>query len=134
MKTNFLFKIAITSLLSFLAMQISYSASLLEVYQRALQSDPMIHEAESRRLAALEGETQARSFLLPELSIGSRYTIDNFDGSSVEAGAAGSRPRHARAAGGEGGPRAGKVSGGGTPRAGGEATATLVLPLQGGLS
>ena len=90
MKINFLFKIAISTLFSFLIMQISYSASLLEVYQRALQSDPMIHEAESRRLAALEGEIQARSWLLPELSVGSRYSINNFDGSSVEAGAAGS--------------------------------------------
>ena len=30
--------------------------SLLEVYQQALQSDPRIHEAEARRLAALEAE------------------------------------------------------------------------------
>ncbi len=37
-------------------MEPALSASLLEVYQRALQSDPLIHEAESRRLAALEGE------------------------------------------------------------------------------
>ena len=62
-----------------------FSASLLEVYQRALQSDPLIHEAESRRLAALEGETQARSRLLPELGIGSRYTISNYDGSTIES-------------------------------------------------
>ena len=27
--------------------------SLLEVYQQALQSDPLIHEADARRLAAL---------------------------------------------------------------------------------
>ena len=90
MKINISLKITIAALLSFLIMEVSYSASLLEVYQRALQSDPMIHEAESRRLAALEGETQARSWLLPELSVGSRYSINNFDGSSVEAGAAGS--------------------------------------------
>ena len=61
------------------------SASLLEVYQRALQSDPLIHEAESRRLAALEGEIQARSRLLPELGVGSRYTISNYDGSTIES-------------------------------------------------
>ena len=35
------------------------AASLLEVYQQALQSDPRIHEAEARRLAALEAEPQA---------------------------------------------------------------------------
>tara|TARA_B110000438_G_scaffold86222_1_gene85667 strand:+ start:6322 stop:7731 length:1410 start_codon:yes stop_codon:yes gene_type:complete len=90
MKIKIQYKAIIISLLSLVLMKISYSASLLEVYQRALQSDPMIHEAESRRLAALEGETQARSWLLPELSVGSRYSINNFDGSSVEAGAAGS--------------------------------------------
>ena len=90
MKIKIQYKAIIISLLSLVLMEISYSASLLEVYQRALQSDPMIHEAESRRLAALEGETQARSWLLPELSVGSRYSINNFDGSSVEAGAAGS--------------------------------------------
>jgi len=61
------------------------SASLLEVYQRALQSDPLIHEAESRRLAALEGEIQARSRLLPELAVGSRYTVSNYDGSTIES-------------------------------------------------
>ena len=33
---------------------IAVAASLLEVYQQALQSDPLIHEAEARRMAALE--------------------------------------------------------------------------------
>ena len=66
-------------------MESALSASLLEVYQRALQSDPLIHEAESRRLAALEGEIQARSRLLPELAVGSRYTVSNYDGSTIES-------------------------------------------------
>ena len=30
--------------------------SLLEIYQQALQNDPRIHEAEARRLAALEAD------------------------------------------------------------------------------
>ena len=30
----------------------AHAASLLEIYQQALQSDPQIHEAEARRLAA----------------------------------------------------------------------------------
>ncbi len=77
--------------INILLIQIAHSASLLEVYQRALQSDPLIHEAESRRLAALEGETQARSLLLPELSIGSRYTVNNYDGSTVEADVSGAQ-------------------------------------------
>jgi hypothetical protein len=29
------------------------AASLLEIYQQALQSDPLIHEAEARRMATL---------------------------------------------------------------------------------
>ena len=65
------------------------SASLLEVYQQALQSDPSIREAESRRQAALEGNPQARSVFLPQLAAGARYTKSDFDGSSVEGDAAG---------------------------------------------
>ena len=58
-----------TSLLAALAAlsgaQAAGAASLLEVYQQALQSDPLIHEAESRRLAAQEASPQARGLLLP---------------------------------------------------------------------
>ena len=46
---------------------IGQAASLLEVYQQALQSDPRIHEAEARRLAALEAEPQARGVYLPQI-------------------------------------------------------------------
>ncbi len=45
----------------------AHAASLLEVYQQALQSDPQIHEAEARRLAALEAKPQARGVLMPQL-------------------------------------------------------------------
>ena len=57
-------------------------ASLMEVYQQALQSDPLIHEAESRRQAALELSPQARGFLLPQLSAGYRYTDRSADGTN----------------------------------------------------
>lgn len=43
------------------------AASLLEVYQQALQSDPLIHEAEARRLATLEALPQARGSLFPQI-------------------------------------------------------------------
>lgn len=43
------------------------AASLLDVYQQAVQSDPLIHEAEALRLAALEATPQARSVLLPQI-------------------------------------------------------------------
>jgi outer membrane protein len=48
-------------------------ASLLEIYQQALQSDPLIHEAEARRLATLEAVPQARGRLLPQLNAGASY-------------------------------------------------------------
>jgi outer membrane protein len=44
------------------------ATSLLEVYQQALQNDPLIQEVESRRLAALETLPQARSSLLPQIN------------------------------------------------------------------
>ena len=56
------------------------SASLLEVYQQALQGDPQIHEAEARRLAALEAMPQARGVLLPQLGFGGDYTMSERSG------------------------------------------------------
>src|ERR1700685_2285991 len=44
------------------------AADLLAVYQRALQNDPQLKEAEAIRLAALESKPQALSALLPQLS------------------------------------------------------------------
>ncbi len=44
------------------------AADLLAVYQRALQNDPQLREAEANRLAALESKPQALSALLPQLS------------------------------------------------------------------
>ncbi len=61
------------------------AASLLEIYQQALQSDPQIHEAEARRLAALESKPQARSVLLPQVSASADYTEVDSSGDSFEA-------------------------------------------------
>ncbi len=61
----------------------SHAVSLLEVYQQALQSDPRIHEAEARRLAALEAEPQARGVLLPQLSATGDWTKSNSDGTGT---------------------------------------------------
>src|SRR6202035_6024484 len=44
------------------------AADLLAVYQRALQNDPQLREAEATRLAALEAKPQALSYLLPQLT------------------------------------------------------------------
>ncbi len=56
------------------------AASLLEIYQQALQSDPQIHEAEARRLAALEAKPQARSAYLPQLSLSGDYSMTENSG------------------------------------------------------
>lgn len=57
--------------------------SLLEVYQQALQGDPRIHEAEARRLAALEAEPQARSLYLPQIDADASYTEADSSGTSI---------------------------------------------------
>lgn len=56
------------------------AASLLEIYQQALQSDPQIHEAEARRLAALEARPQARSAYLPQISLTGDYSMTESSG------------------------------------------------------
>jgi outer membrane protein len=68
----------------------AHSASLLEIYQQALQGDPQIHEAEARRLAALEAKPQARGVLLPQISFDGDYISAEFDGTSVEVDSDGS--------------------------------------------
>jgi outer membrane protein len=59
------------------------AASLLEVYQQALQSDPLIHEAEARRLATLEAVPQARGSLFPQLNAGGSWSKGSRSGRSV---------------------------------------------------
>lgn len=58
---------------AFAAASPAHSANLLEVYQRALQNDPVIREAEANRLATLENKPQARAGLLPQLTATGAY-------------------------------------------------------------
>jgi outer membrane protein len=58
------------------------AASLLEIYQQALQSDPQIHEAEARHLAALEAKPQARGVLLPQINATGDWNDTDVSGSS----------------------------------------------------
>jgi outer membrane protein len=55
--------------------------NLLEVYQDAVKSDPVIREADARRLAALEAKPQARGLLFPQASIDGQYTESDSNGS-----------------------------------------------------
>jgi len=59
---------ALTLLGLSLSCHIAFAADLLAVYQRALQNDPQLREAEANRLAALESKPQAVSALLPQLT------------------------------------------------------------------
>ena len=73
----------------------SSADSLLEVYQQALQSDPLIHEAEARRLATEEATPQARALLFPQIqanagwrqtdSSGNQLIVDSTNGINTAA-------------------------------------------------
>jgi len=70
--------------LSLLALAAPASAAdLMEVYQRAVQNDPQIREADANRLASRESKPQALAALLPQLSASGSYEHAESDGSSV---------------------------------------------------
>src|SRR6202166_4587218 len=73
-------------LLTLLALVLSVSAApaadLLAVYQRALQNDPQLREAEATRLAALEAKPKSLSALLPELTGNGLVSKERDTGSS----------------------------------------------------
>ena len=52
---------------------------LLEAYQRALQADPQIREAEATKLATMEAKPQARAGLLPQLTASGSLERSNQD-------------------------------------------------------
>ncbi|HVY64038.1 MAG TPA: TolC family outer membrane protein [Gammaproteobacteria bacterium] len=63
------------AIVALLAGPASAAESLLEIYQRALQNDPTIREAEAQYRAQAEAKPQARASLLPALSLGG--TVSN---------------------------------------------------------
>lgn len=84
MKNDMKFKVLLVCLASLATPAMASAATLLEVYQQALQSDPRIHEAEARRLAALEAEPQARGVLLPQIGFSGDWTRGNSKGSGIQ--------------------------------------------------
>jgi outer membrane protein len=58
-------------------------ADLLAVYQRALQNDPQLREAEATRLAALETKPQALAALLPQIEGSGLVTREHDTGPST---------------------------------------------------
>lgn len=68
---------------AFLLLPVAVAEDLTEAYQLALQSDPLLKEAEANMFAILETKPQARSALLPQLSFSAFYqTIESEGGSS----------------------------------------------------
>jgi outer membrane protein len=59
-----------------LSAAVAQAASLTDVYERALRSDPQLREAEANRLASLEAKPQALSALLPQLYATGSYSKD----------------------------------------------------------
>ncbi len=75
-----LFRLITVAGLLGLAQPGSAQEDLLNIYQRALQNDPVIREAEAIYLATLESRPQARSSLLPQLTLNaSATTADSTD-------------------------------------------------------
>ncbi len=71
-------------LVSLLATHLAAAADLMAVYQRALQNDPQLREAEATRLAALESKPQALAALLPQLNGSAQVSRERDTGSSNE--------------------------------------------------
>ena len=63
-----------------LIMPVGQADNLLQIYQRALLSDPGIKEAEANRNAALELKPAARGFLLPQIDGDANFTDQATEG------------------------------------------------------
>ncbi|HEY6642551.1 TolC family outer membrane protein [Povalibacter sp.] len=61
------------------------AADLIEVYQRAVQNDPLIREADANRLASRESKPQALAALLPQLNANGSYEKSKSEGASLFA-------------------------------------------------
>jgi len=77
---NYRLKLALGCMLTATVSAPSYAVNLLEVYERALQADPVIRQADANRLATYEGKPQAVAALLPQLNAAASYTKTQTDG------------------------------------------------------
>ncbi len=59
------------------------ATDLVEIYQRALQNDPVVREADANRLAAREARPQALSALLPQINLFGDLTKNTTDGTTA---------------------------------------------------
>jgi outer membrane protein len=61
----------------------SHAENLFDIYQAATRSDPLIREAEARKLAALETKPQARAALLPQINLTGQVATRETDSNST---------------------------------------------------
>ncbi|MBB6095717.1 outer membrane protein [Povalibacter uvarum] len=61
------------------------AADIVEVYQKALQNDPQIREADANRLASRESKPQALAALLPQINASGSYEKTESEGASLFA-------------------------------------------------
>jgi outer membrane protein len=59
--------------------------SLLEIYNKAVNSDPSIREAQANMYATMESKPQARANLLPQLDFGGSWQTSKSNGSRATA-------------------------------------------------
>jgi outer membrane protein len=57
--------------------------NLIDVYQAALRSDPVLREADARRMAALEAKPQARGLLFPQVNVNGQYATRNGESTAL---------------------------------------------------
>ncbi|CAN5274523.1 outer membrane channel protein TolC [soil metagenome] len=67
-----------------LAAPAAWAEDLCHAYERAVQSDPLLREAEANRLAALEAKPQARALLLPQANFTVSRTEQDQEGDQVQ--------------------------------------------------
>lgn len=72
-----------TFMAALLASGLASADTLLQIYEKAVQSDPLVREAEANKLATQEGKPIARGSLLPQVN--GRYNINetSADGETV---------------------------------------------------
>jgi outer membrane protein len=80
---NYRLKLALSCILAVSATSSAYSANLLEVYQKAQLSDPLIREADANRMASKEAKPQAWAALLPQIDGSASYTKSDSNGSQA---------------------------------------------------
>ncbi len=72
-----------TTLATLLASGLASGDTLLQIYEKAVQSDPLVREAEANKLATQEGKPIARGSLLPQVNGRYNFNKTSADGETV---------------------------------------------------